>query len=90
VMDNHSAVTHPSPHVGSKVLVPSNTGARYERLSSRGPTAFLGRDAHAAVEPDAAFVERLHAQLDDAFSRISHSTKPMRDVQSPRPSRAEP
>jgi hypothetical protein len=78
VMDNHSAVTHPSPHVESKVVVPSNAGARYKRPSSRGPTAFLGLEAHAAVEPDAAFVERLHAQLDDAFSRSSHSTKPMR------------
>jgi hypothetical protein len=80
-------VTHPSRHVESKVLVPSKTGAGYKRLASRGPTAFQGREAHAAIEPDPAFVERLHAQLDDAFSRSSHSAKPMRDVQSPRSGR---
>jgi hypothetical protein len=63
------AVTHPSPHVGSKVIVLSKTGARDELLASRGPAAVQAREAHAAVEPDPAFVERLHAQLDDAISR---------------------
>jgi hypothetical protein len=82
VMSSLRAMTHPSPHTGREVAVPTRRGARYKRSSSRGPTALRGGQAHAAVEPDRAFVERLHAQLNDAFSRTRDSAGPD-DVRSP-------
>jgi hypothetical protein len=69
VMSSLCAMTHPFPRTGREVAVPTRTGARYKRPLSRGATALRVGQAHAAVEPDRAFVERLHAQLNDAFSR---------------------
>jgi hypothetical protein len=84
VMSFLCAMTHPSPHTGKEIAVPTRTGARYKRPSSRGPIALRGGQGHAAVEPDRAFVERLHAQLKDAFSRTSDYAG-QNDVRSPAP-----
>jgi hypothetical protein len=75
VMSSLCLMTHPSPHTGREVAIPTRTGARYKRPSSCGPTALRGAQAHAAVEPDRAFVERLHAQLNDAFSHVQCSPR---------------
>jgi hypothetical protein len=65
-----------------------NRGTQAVTAPARAAEAHQRRDAHA-VEPDPAFVERLHRQLHEAFSRTSQSTKPVQYVPPSHP-RAEP